>query len=85
MSRQTNFLVQAFDPAKGGQLRAGAAIACRTAEAARRTAEGLALSKAGVVAFSTTSDAETGDYDDAPTVFFRAGQVPDEFDLMPSC
>jgi len=47
------------------------------------TAERLALTKAGVVAFSTTSDAETGDYDDQPTVFFRAGQVPAEFDTMP--
>jgi hypothetical protein len=83
MSRQVNFLVQAFDPANGDQLKAGAPIVCRTAEGARRTAERLALSKAGVVAFSTTSDAETGDYDDQPTVFFRAGQVPAEFDLMP--
>jgi hypothetical protein len=41
------------------------------------------LSKAGVVAFSTTSDAETGDYDDQPAVFFRAGEIPAEFDSMP--
>jgi hypothetical protein len=83
MSRQTSFLVQAFEHAKGNQLKAGAPIMCRTAEGARRTAERLALSKAGVIAFSTTSDAETGDYDDQPTLFFRAGQVPDEFDAMP--
>jgi hypothetical protein len=83
MSRQTHFLVQSFDPAKGDQLKAGAPIVCRSEEGARRTAERLALSKAGVVAFSTTSDAETGDYDDQPTVFFRAGQVPAEFDSMP--
>jgi hypothetical protein len=83
MSRQTHFLVQSFDPAKGDQLKAGAPIVCRSEEGARRTAERLALSKAGVVAFSTTSDAETGDYDDRPTVFFRAGQVPAEFDSMP--
>ena len=83
MSRQTSFLVQAFDPAKGDQLKPGAPIVCRTAEGARRTAERLALSKAGVVAFSTTSDTETGDYDQQPTIFFRAGRVPDEFDLMP--
>ena len=83
MSRQTNFLVQSFDLAKGDQLKAGAPMVCRTEEGARRTAERLALSKAGVVAFSTTADAETGDYDDQPTVFFRAGRVPDEFDSMP--
>ena len=83
MSRQTHFLVQSFDPAKGDQLRAGTPIVCRTEEGARRTAERLALSKTGVVAFSTTSDTETGDYDDQPTVFFRAGRLPDEFDSMP--
>ena len=83
MSRQTNFLVQAFDLAKGDQLKARAPMVCRTEEGARRTAERLAMSKAGVVAFSTTTDAETGDYDDQPTVFFRAGRVPVEFDSMP--
>ena len=82
MSCQTNFVVQAFN-VKGDHLKADAPIACRSAEGARRTAERLALSKAGVVAFSTTSDAETGDYDDEPTVFFRTGRVPDEFSLMP--
>ena len=83
MSRQTYFLVQSFDLAKDDQLTAGAPIVCRTEESARRSAERLAVSKAGVVAFSTSSDAETGDYDDQPIVFFRAGQVPAEFDSMP--
>ena len=83
MSRQTHFIVQAFDPAMGDQLKAGAPIACRTAEGALRTAERFALSKTGVVAFSTSSDADTGDYDDQPTVLFRAGDLPAEFDLMP--
>ncbi|ODM72074.1 hypothetical protein A6X20_12685 [Bradyrhizobium elkanii] len=83
MSRQTHFLVQCFDPAKGDLLKAGASIARRSEESARRTAEKLAMSKAGVVAFSTSSDTETGDYDDQPTVFFRAGRVPAEFDSMP--
>ena len=83
MSRRTHFLVQSFDLAKGDQLKAGAPMVCRTEEGARRIAERLAMSKAGVVAFSTTADAETGDYDDQPTVFFRSGRVPAEFDLMP--
>jgi hypothetical protein len=83
MSQQTNFLVQAFEPGKGDHLKAGMPIVCRTAEGARRTAERLSLSKTGVVAFSTTSDAETGDYNDQPTVFFRFGRLPNEFDLMP--
>jgi hypothetical protein len=47
---------------------------------ARRTAEGLALSKAGVVAFSTTSDAETATYDDQPTSSF--GRLLN-FEVMP--
>ncbi|MFB9267696.1 hypothetical protein ACFFWD_31955 [Bradyrhizobium erythrophlei] len=83
MSRQTHFHVQSFDPGKGDQLKADAPIACRSEESARRTAERLAMSKAGVVAFSTSSDTETDDYDDQPTVFFRAGRVPAEFDSMP--
>jgi len=41
MSRQSHFIVQSFDPAKGDQLRAGAPVVCRTKESARRTAEGL--------------------------------------------
>ena len=82
MSRQTHFLVQAFEAEKGDQLKACAPIVCRTEEGAHRIAERLGLSKAGVVAFSTSGDVETGDYDDQPTVFFRAGRVPDEFDLM---
>jgi hypothetical protein len=32
---------------------------------------------------SVTADPETGDYNDEPTVFFQAGQLPEEFDLMP--
>jgi hypothetical protein len=43
----------------------------------------LRVEQRKVVAFSTTSDADTGDYDDQPTVLFRAGDLPAEFDLMP--
>ena len=45
-----------------------------------RTAERLALTKLGVVAFSSTGDAEMGDYDDEPTVFFRQGKLPSAFE-----
>ncbi len=83
MASETTFLVQAFNISKGEHLKPTAPIACRSAEGARRTAERLALNNAGVVAFSMTSDSDTGDYDDQPTVFFRAGQLPAEFDLMP--
>jgi hypothetical protein len=52
----------------------------RSAETARRTAERLALAKAGVVAFSTAGDAELGDYDDEPTIIFKTGQLPAHFE-----
>jgi hypothetical protein len=83
MTTTTTFLVQAFSSGKGGHLKANAPVACRSADGARRTAERLSLSNLGVVAFSVASDPETGDYDDQPTVFFRAGQLPPEFDAMP--
>jgi hypothetical protein len=82
MSRVTTFLVQAFNNGKGGHLKANAPVACRSADGAR-TAERLSLNNLGVVAFSATSDSETSDYDDQPTVFFRAGRLPPEFDSMP--
>jgi len=80
MARETVYLVQAFNTGKGGQLKADTPIPCRTAEGARRTAERLALTKIGVVAFSSSGDAEMGDYDDEPTVFFRTGQLPAAFE-----
>jgi hypothetical protein len=83
MASETTFLVQAFNISKGEHLKASSPIACRSAEGARRTAERLALNNVGVVAFSVTSDSDTGDYDDQPKVLFRMGQLPTEFDLMP--
>ena len=83
MTREATFLVQAFSDGKGGRLKAMAPVACRSADGARRTAERLSLSHIGVVAFSTTSDQDTGDYDDQPTIFYRAGLLPEEFDAMP--
>ena len=71
MVRETSYFVQAFNAGKGGNLKADAPIACKSATGALRTAERLALSKLGVVAFSSTGDPEMGDYDDEPTVIFR--------------
>ena len=79
MARETIFLVQAFI-AKGKGLRAEAAVACLSADAARRKAEKLTPTKAGVVAFSTAGDAELGEYDDEPTVFFKTGSLPPQFE-----
>jgi hypothetical protein len=80
MARQTSYFVQAFNAGRGENLKTDVPIACRTETSALRMAERLALSKLGVVAFSSSGDPETGDYDDEPKVFFRSGQVPSAFD-----
>jgi hypothetical protein len=80
MARRTEYFVQAFDSGKGGYLKPGSPIACKSASGALRTAERLALSKFSVVAYSSTGDPEMGDHDDLPTVFFRKGQLPTAFD-----
>jgi hypothetical protein len=80
MARETVYLVQAFNTGKGDQLKADAPIPCKSAAGALRTAERLALTKLGVVAFSSSGDAEMGDYDEEPTVFFRAGRMPPAFE-----
>ncbi|QWG14503.1 hypothetical protein KMZ93_07215 [Bradyrhizobium sediminis] len=79
MARETTYFVQSFNAGRGGNLKADTPIACKTATGAVRTAERLALSKLGVVAFSSTGDPEMGDYDDEPTVIFRIGQFPEAF------
>jgi hypothetical protein len=80
MTRETVYVVQAFTAGKGESLKGDTPIACKSAERARQTAERLAVSKAGVVAFSSSGDAETGDYDDEPTVFLRIGRLPAAFE-----
>jgi len=79
MARETIFLVQAFKPGKGTRLNADPAIRCKTSDGARKRAESLALTSAGVVAFSTSGDAELGDYDDEPTIIFKTGRLPPAF------
>lgn len=80
MARVTSYFVQSFNPGKGANLKADAPIACKSENGALRTAERLALSKLGVVAFSSTGDPDMGDYDDEPMVIFRNGQFPSAFD-----
>jgi hypothetical protein len=79
MARETTYFVQSFIAGRGGNLKADVPVACKTATGAVRTAERLALSKLGVVAFSSTGDPEMGDYDDEPKVIFRIGQFPEAF------
>jgi hypothetical protein len=82
MTRESTFLVQAFN-SKGGRLKPNPPVACKSADGARGTAERLSLCHVGVIAFTVASDPDTGDHDDRPTIFYRAGQVPAEFDSMP--
>ena len=79
MARETIYLVQAYKPGKGASQNADPAIRCKSPDGARRTAEGLALTRAGVVAFSTSGDAELGEYDDEPTIIFKTGRLPAPF------
>jgi hypothetical protein len=83
MTRVSTFLVQSFTNSTSGRLKPNSPVACKSADGARHIAEKLSLSHVGVVAFSVTSDPDTGDYDDQPTIFYRAGQLPSEFDSMP--
>jgi hypothetical protein len=80
VARETSYFVQSFNAGKGGNLRADAPIACKSSTGALRTAERLAPSKLGVVAFSSTGDPEMGDYDDEPLVIFRNGRIPPAFE-----
>jgi hypothetical protein len=79
MARETIYLVQAFTQGKRAKLNAETPIRCKSPEAARKTAERLTMTKAGVVAFSTSGDAELGEYDDEPVVFFKTGRLPMPF------
>ena len=76
----TIYLVQAFKPGKGQRLLSETPIRCKSVDTARRTAERLVPTKAGVVAFSTAGDPELGEYDDEPTIIFRAGRLPQNFE-----
>jgi hypothetical protein len=85
MARETIHLVQAFVAGRGKALRSETPIKCTSAEEARRRAERLSGFRLGVVAFSTSADAELGDYDENPIVLFKAGQLPAPFDELSEC
>lgn len=80
MARETVFVVQSFSKGHGKGLKADQAVPCKSGEAARRMAERLSATKLGVVAFSTSGDAELGEFDDQPTILFKAGQLPAAFE-----
>lgn len=80
MARQTLYIVQSYGAGKGGRLKADPPVPCKSAEVALRSAERLADSKLGVVAFSTSGDQEMGDYDDEPVIIFKTGRLPAQFE-----
>jgi hypothetical protein len=80
MARETVYVVQSYIAGKGSRLKADPPMSCKSAEVARRKAERLVSTKLGVVAFSSSGDQALGDYDDEPTIFFKAGRLPELFD-----
>jgi hypothetical protein len=80
--KETVHLVRAFVSGRGKVLKSEPPIACKSAEEARRRAERLSSIRLGVVAFSASADVELGDYDENPTILFKAGQLPPPFDEM---
>jgi len=80
MARETVYIVQAYTAGRGKALKAEQQVGCKTAEEARRKAERLAPLRLGVVAFAASADVEIGDYDENPTILFKAGRLPPPFD-----
>jgi hypothetical protein len=78
MARETIYLVQGFVD-KLGALKAEPATRCKSEEAAKRAAGRLGETKAGAVAFSSSGDAELGDFDEEPVILSIVGRVPDSF------
>lgn len=70
----TMYLVQAFK-LSGKKLIADPVQQSKSAEKAMATAERLAPSRAGVIAFSQEVDIETDAYDE-PRVLLRIGSLP---------
>jgi hypothetical protein len=79
MARTTNYVVQPYIAGRGAGLKADTPTACKSAEDARRKAEKMAPGKLGIVAYATSGDPDTGDFDEEPTILFRAGRLPEQF------
>ena len=80
MAQETVYILQTYVAGRGSSLKAEPQVGCKTAEEARRKAERLAPLRVGVVAFAATADVEMGDYDDNPTILFKAGRLPPPWD-----
>lgn len=80
MARETLYIVQSYSAGRGNRLKADPPVPCKSAETALRSAERLGETKLGVVAFSSSGDAEMGDYDDEPVIIFKTGRLPAQFE-----
>ena len=78
MARQTAYIVQSYQGDR--TLKPDRPVACKSADGARRMAERLAETKAGVVAIAASGDAELGDFDDQPVILFKAGRLLPPYD-----
>lgn len=78
MAAVTIHVVQAFEQRDDGVM-AVEPKSCPSAGSARALAARLALTHAGVIAWSRTGEPELGDWGPAVELT-RAGTIPDEFD-----
>jgi len=78
VARQTAYIVQSYQGDR--TLKPDRPVACKSADGARRMAERLAETKAGVVAIAASGDAELGDFDDQPVILFKAGRLLPPYD-----
>ncbi len=68
LAQETVYIVQSSRAGRATRLLADRPLACKSELTARRTAEHLAQSRVGVIAWSRTGDAELGDFDEKPIV-----------------
>ena len=80
MAKETVHIIQAYKQGRGKSLKAEQQVGCANPEEARRKAERLAPHRAAVGDVTVTADTEMGDYDETPTILFKAGRLPPPFD-----
>ncbi|SHO59617.1 hypothetical protein SAMN02745172_00003 [Pseudoxanthobacter soli DSM 19599] len=82
MVEQTLYLIQAFSESTRGRLLSDAPIRCISERAARRGAEILAGTKAGVMAISMHGDFRDAGSEMRTEILFSAGRIPEELGLF---
>ena len=82
MSMQTQYVVQSYSKGARGRMDPDTPFIARDAPHALRTAEKMAVSKPMVIAFASTGDGETGDFEEPKLIFAHGDQLPSEVDEM---